>query len=58
LYEKVEEGGMGAYAHLAAPDTHDSLKPLGSTDIPSEIIEQFGWIRKSRKWKIVVNLHN
>jgi hypothetical protein len=46
------------YAHLAAPDTHDSLKSLGSTDIPSEIIKEFGWIRKSRKWKIVVNLNN
>jgi hypothetical protein len=41
---------------LTAPHTHDSLKSLGSTDIPSEIIEQLGWIRKGRKWIIMVHL--
>lgn len=44
------------YTHLTTPDTHDSFKTLRSTNIPSKIIIQFGWIRESRKRVIVVNL--
>jgi hypothetical protein len=55
-YKRVRKGLT--YTHLTTPDANDSLKTLWSTNIPSKIIIQFGWIRKSRKWVIVINLQN
>ena len=55
-YKRVRKGLT--YTYLTTPDAHDSLKTLWSTNIPSKIIIQFGWIGESRKWVIVVNLQN